>query len=83
MEEELCDREFQRSPREPSADLNNSKDETCLDLDLKNISRQGGCSKDKFLSCPWKFVQNLYLYVVPCVLVPRLSFPSSGDEASL
>ena len=54
MDGELCDREFRRSSREPSADLNNSKAETCLNLDLKNdTSRQGECSKDNFLSCPW------------------------------
>lgn len=45
MDVKLCDREFQRSSREPSADLNDPKAKNCLDLD-NDLSRQGESSID-------------------------------------
>ena len=45
MDVKLCDREFQRSSREPSADLNDPKAKNCLDLD-NDLSRQGESSND-------------------------------------
>ena len=53
----MCDRESQRSSREPSADLNDPKAENRLDLD---ISRLGECSNRSSLVPVWCQYQPLF-----------------------
>ena len=52
MDVKLCDREFQRSSREPSADLNDPEAKNCLDLD-NDLSRLGESSNRSSVVPVW------------------------------